>query len=139
MSISAGTGMWLSAMAIRFRDVKLAMPFAIRMLMFSAPIVYSASSIPENYRLLYSLNPIVGVIEGYRACLLGTPMPWPYIWPGLITSVLLLCSGALYFKRMERVFGYHHALGIYLPGFRYCLNPSGQRRTIFQTNGACVC
>jgi len=102
--IPAGVGMWLSALAIRFRDVKHAMPFMIRMLIYSAPIVYSASSIPEKYRLIYSLNPIVGVIEGYRACLLGTPIPWNYILPGILTSILLLVSGAFYFKRMERVF-----------------------------------
>jgi lipopolysaccharide transport system permease protein len=104
MSIPAGIGMWLSALAIRFRDVKHAMPFVIRMLIYSAPIVYSASSIPKTYRIIYSLNPIVGVIEGYRACLLGTTVPWPFIWPGIITAVILLSSGALYFKRMERVF-----------------------------------
>jgi lipopolysaccharide transport system permease protein len=102
--IPAGIGMWLSALAIRFRDVKLAMPFAIRMLIYSAPIVYSASSIPEAYRMIYSLNPIVAVIEGFRSCLLGTPVPWAFIWPGVITTVLLLIGGALYFKRMERVF-----------------------------------
>jgi lipopolysaccharide transport system permease protein len=104
MSIAAGVGMWLSAMAIRFRDVKFAMPFAIRMLMYSAPIVYSASSIPEKYRIIYSLNPLTSAIEGFRACLLGTPMPWSYIWPGMITAAILLISGAFYFKRMERVF-----------------------------------
>ncbi len=104
MSISAGIGMWLSALAIRFRDVKFAMPFAIRMLMYTAPVVYSASSIPEKWRLVYYLNPIVGVIEGFRACLLGTPMPWTYIWPGIITGSLLLLIGAFYFKRMEHVF-----------------------------------
>jgi len=102
--IPAGIGMWLSAMAIRFRDVKYAMQFAIQLLMYSAPIVYSASSISEAYRTVYSLNPIVGVIEGYRACLLGTPVPWPFIWPGIITAVVLFVSGGLYFKRMERVF-----------------------------------
>lgn len=104
ISIPMGVGMWLSAMAIRFRDVKYAMPFVIQMLMFSAPIVYSASSISEKYRILYSLNPIVGVIEGFRACLLGTPMPWSFIWPGIITTFIILISGAVYFKRMERVF-----------------------------------
>ena len=104
MSITAGVGMWLSAMAIRYRDVKFAMAFGVRMLMYTAPIVYSASAIPENYRIIYSLNPIVAVIEGYRACLLGTPVPWLYIWPGVITATILLISGALYFKRMERVF-----------------------------------
>jgi homopolymeric O-antigen transport system permease protein len=104
MSISAGIGMWLSAMAIRFRDVKHAMPFAVRMLMYTAPIVYSASAIPEKYRIIYSLNPIVAVIEGFRACFLGIPVPWPFIWPGSITAAILLISGGLYFKRMERVF-----------------------------------
>jgi lipopolysaccharide transport system permease protein len=104
MAISLGIGMWLSALAIRYRDVKHSMRFLIRMLMYSAPIVYSASSIPEKYRLLYSLNPIVAAIEGIRASILGTPMPWTYILPGVFTSVLLLLSGAFYFKRMERVF-----------------------------------
>jgi lipopolysaccharide transport system permease protein len=104
MSISTGIGMWLSAMAIRFRDIKHAMGFVIRMLMYTAPIVYSASTIPENYRFIYSLNPIVGVIEGFRACLLGMPVPWLYIWPGTITAAVILISGTFYFKRMERVF-----------------------------------
>jgi lipopolysaccharide transport system permease protein len=103
MSIPLGIGLWLSSLAIRFRDIRQAMPFFIQMLMYSAPIVYSASSISESYRIIYSLNPIVGVIEGYRACLLGTPMPWLYIWPGMLTAIILLISGALYFKRMERI------------------------------------
>jgi lipopolysaccharide transport system permease protein len=104
MSISAGVGFWLSAMAIRFRDWRLAMPFIIRMLMYTAPIVYSASSIPDNYRFVYSLNPIVGIIEGFRACFLGIPFQWPFIWPGVIANLILLISGLMYFKRMERVF-----------------------------------
>lgn len=103
MSIPLGIGLWLSSLAIRFRDVKHAMPFCIQMLMYSAPIVYSASSIPEAYRVIYSLNPIVSVIEGYRACLLGMPIPWLYVLPGMITTLLLVVSGAFYFKRMERL------------------------------------
>lgn len=97
-------GMWLSSLAIRFRDVRYATQFLVRMLIYSAPIVYSASSIPQKYRIIYSLNPIVAVIEGYRACLLGTPIPWLYVWPGITTAIFLLISGALYFKRMEHVF-----------------------------------
>ena len=104
MIIAAGVGMWFSAMAIRFRDVKLAMPFVIRMLMYTAPIVYSASSISETYRTIYSLNPFVSVIEGFRACLLGTPLQWQFILPGMTIAIILLVSGAFYFKRMERVF-----------------------------------
>jgi lipopolysaccharide transport system permease protein len=104
ISIPAGMGMWLSALAIRFRDVKHAMPFFVRMLIYSAPIVYSAASIPDTYRILYSLNPIVGVIEGFRASLLGTSMPWTYIWPGIVTAAFIFIGGAFYFKRMERIF-----------------------------------
>ena len=101
--IPVAVGIWLSSLAIRFRDVRFAMTFIIRMLMYSAPIVYTASSVPEKYRLIYSLNPIVGVIEGIRASVLGTPFLWQYILPGIITLIILLFSGLLYFKRMERV------------------------------------
>jgi lipopolysaccharide transport system permease protein len=104
VAVPLGISLWLSALAIRFRDVKFAMPFIMRMLIYSAPIVYSATAIPEKWRLVYSLNPIVGVIEGYRACLLGTDIPWMFILPGIITSVLLVVGGLLYFHRMEKVF-----------------------------------
>lgn len=101
---TASAGFWLSAMAIRFRDVKHAMPFVIRMLMYTAPIVYSASSIPDNYRIYYSLNPLVSVIEGIRSSLLGLPFNWNYIIPGAMISLLLFASGLIYFNRMERIF-----------------------------------
>ena len=102
--IAAGVGMWLSAVAIRYRDVKFAMPFILKMLIYSAPIVYSASSIPSNYRFIYSLNPIVGIIEAFRATLLGTAMPWEFIWPGFMVAVFLFVTGVLYFKKMEQFF-----------------------------------
>ena len=104
MAIPAGIGLWFSSLAIRYRDVKFAMPFVIRMLIYSAPILYPLSAIPEQYRSVYALNPIVGVIEGYRACLLGMPMPWEYILPGSLVALLVLMFGAIYFRRMERVF-----------------------------------
>ncbi len=104
MLVPTGIGMWLAALAIRYRDVRFAMTYMIKLLIYSAPILYSASSIPENLRFWYSLNPIVAVIEGFRACLLGGPIEWQFIIPGLITAVLLFLSGAAYFRRMERVF-----------------------------------
>jgi lipopolysaccharide transport system permease protein len=104
MAVPAGIGLWFSSLAIRYRDVKFAMPFVIRMLIYSAPILYPISAIPEQYRFFYSLNPIVGVIEGYRAALLGMPMPWEYILPGALVALLVLIFGAIYFRRMERVF-----------------------------------
>lgn len=102
-SIPAAIGLWLSSLAIRFRDIKHAIPFLLQLLIYTAPIVYSASTIPEKYRIIYSFNPIVGVIEGFRASLLGTPLPWPFIWPGIITAIFLVLSGAYYFRRMERI------------------------------------
>lgn len=101
--VPSGIGLWLSSLAIRYRDVNHAMSFIIQMLVYTAPIVYSASSIPEKYRIIYSLNPIVGIIEGFRACLLGTSVPWSYILPGVITSTILIITGAIYFKRMEKI------------------------------------
>jgi lipopolysaccharide transport system permease protein len=104
VAIPAGIGFWLSALSVRFRDVKHGMPFFVRMLIYSAPIVYSASSIPENYRLLYSINPIVGTIEGFRACFLGTAIPWMYIAPGILFTFVIFFSGLIYFKKMENIF-----------------------------------
>ena len=104
MCVPAGIGLWLSSLAIRFRDVKFVMTYILKMLIYSAPIVYSASSIPENIRFFYSLNPIVAVIEGYRACLLGTDIPWEFILPGTVTAIVILMSGAMYFKKTERYF-----------------------------------
>lgn len=102
--VPTGLGMWLAALAIRYRDIKFAMTYVIKLLIYSAPILYTASVIPTEIRFWYSLNPIVAVIEGFRSCLLGTPFEWLYIVPGLIMSVVLFLSGALYFRRMERVF-----------------------------------
>jgi len=104
MLIPTGIGMWLSALAIRYRDVKFAMTYMIKLLIYSAPILYSAASIPDNLRFWYSLNPIVAVIEGFRVSLLGGQIEWQFILPGLFVSVLIFLSGAIYFRRMERVF-----------------------------------
>lgn len=104
MAIPAGIGLWLSAMSVRFRDVKHAMPFFVRMLIYSAPIVYSASSIADSYRFIYSINPIVGTIEGFRACLLGIPLQWQHIVPGIISTFIILITGLFYFKKMEKTF-----------------------------------
>ena len=104
MIIALGPGLWLSTLTVRFRDVQHAMPFVIRMLMFAAPIVYPLTVIPEKYRLLYALNPIVGAIDGFRACALGLNPDWMSIWPGMVTASILLISGAMYFTKMEKIF-----------------------------------
>lgn len=105
MLTSAGLGMWLTALAIQYRDVKYGIKFATQLLMYASPVVYPASLVPEHYRLLYGINPMAGVIEGFRAALLGTrPMPWDLIAVGSITALVIAVSGALYFRRKERIF-----------------------------------
>ena len=105
MLTALGLGMWLTALAVQFRDVKYGMNFMVRILMYAAPVVYPVSLIPEKYRLIYGLNPMAGVIEGFRAALLGArPMPWGLIAIGTATAFLIAISGAMYFSRMERVF-----------------------------------
>ena len=107
-----GVGMWLSALAIRYRDVRHGIQFLVQLLMYAAPVVWPASLITERFpewgatiRLAYGLYPMAGVIEGFRAALLGTgPMPWDLIAMGSLSAIVLVVTGALYFQRMERVF-----------------------------------
>jgi lipopolysaccharide transport system permease protein len=101
---SLGIGMFLSAMAVKYRDVKHALTFVVQILMYAAPVVYSTSAVPAHYQSLYILNPMVGVIEGFRAAFLDRPMPWDWIWPGSIVAVVLFVFGIFYFRRMERIF-----------------------------------
>ena len=106
---SAGIGMWLSSLSIQYRDVKFAVGFITSFLLYAAPVVFPASLVLDNfgysYYLLYGLYPMAGVIEGFRASLLGfKPMPWDLITMGAISSVIFFISGALYFKRTERIF-----------------------------------
>jgi lipopolysaccharide transport system permease protein len=105
MLTAAGLGMWFTAMAIQYRDISYAMGFFVQLLMYAAPVVYPASLIPEKYQLFYSINPMVGVIEGFRAALLGTrPMPWEFIGIGALVALVLFVSGAVYFRFKERIF-----------------------------------
>ena len=105
MLTASGVGMWLSALAIQYRDVRLAIPFIAQLLMYAAPVVWPASLIPQQLRPLYGLYPMAGVIEGFRSALLVTnPMPWDLILPGTLSAVLIALSGAFYFRRMERIF-----------------------------------
>lgn len=102
---SAGIGMLLSALAIQYRDIKHAIPFLAQVLMYAAPVVWPVSLIPSEYRLLYGLFPMAGVIEGFRSSLLGTtPMPWDLVWTGSLSAVGVAVLGALYFRRTERIF-----------------------------------
>jgi lipopolysaccharide transport system permease protein len=102
---ASGIGMWLSALAIQYRDIKFAVPFLTQLLLYAAPVVWPVSLVPSAYRLVYGLYPMAGVIEGFRSALLVTnPMPWDLLAIGTFSTLLILFSGALYFRKMERVF-----------------------------------
>ncbi|GMQ29553.1 ABC transporter permease [Algoriphagus confluentis] len=101
---SLGIGMFLSALAVKYRDVKHALTFLVQLLLYAAPVVYSTSAVPAEYQKFYILNPMVGVIEGFRAAFLNRPMPWEWIWPGSIVAVVVFVFGMMYFRKMERTF-----------------------------------
>jgi lipopolysaccharide transport system permease protein len=105
LTTSLGVGLWLSAMNVHFRDVRYAVPFLTQFWMFATPIAYPSTLLPEPWRTVYGLNPMVGVVEGFRWALLGTDTaPGPMIAASSLTAALLLVSGAYYFRRMERTF-----------------------------------
>jgi lipopolysaccharide transport system permease protein len=102
---SLGVGLWLSAMNVQFRDVQYVIPFLTQLWLFATPIAYPSSLLPERWRVVYALNPMVGVVEGFRWALLGTDtVPGPMITVSTLIALVLIISGAFYFRRMEKTF-----------------------------------
>ena len=102
---SLGVGIWLTAMNVQFRDVRHAVPFLVQAWLFATPIAYPSSLLSEPWRTLYGINPMAGVIEGFRWALLGTKtVPGPIIFVSTLVAVGLLISGAFYFRRVEKSF-----------------------------------
>ncbi|RMG47007.1 MAG: ABC transporter permease [Acidobacteria bacterium] len=102
---AAAAGVWLAALNVRYRDVRYTIPFLAQLWMFATPVVYPASLVPPAWRALYALNPMVGVVEGFRWCLIpGTPAPGSLAVISAAAGTALLLSGVLYFQRVERTF-----------------------------------
>lgn len=105
---ASGIGMWLSALAVQYRDVKFALPFLLNLLMFAAPVVFSSTLILEKgkvFYMLYGLYPMTGIIEGFRSALIGVnPMPWELIGIGSFSTLAIFLGGLMYFRKMERIF-----------------------------------
>jgi lipopolysaccharide transport system permease protein len=100
-----GVSVWLSALDVQYRDVRYAVPFFMQVWLFASPVIYSAADVPEPWRPVLALNPMTGVIEGFRWALLGTGDPPLGALAGSIAIVVVLVStGLLYFRRMERTF-----------------------------------
>jgi lipopolysaccharide transport system permease protein len=104
LATSLGIGLWLSALNVQYRDFQYTIPFLIQLGLFASPVVYPASLVPESVRFLYGLNPMAGVIEGFRWALLGTEMPGAMILVSVGMVVILLVSGAFYFRKMEQYY-----------------------------------
>lgn len=99
-----GVGLWLGALNVQYRDVGYLVPFLSQIWMYATPVVYPSSMIPERWRLLYGLNPMAGVVEGFRWALLDTNPPGSMLAVSVLVTVVLLISGAFYFRRMEKIF-----------------------------------
>lgn len=104
LATSLGIGLWLSAFNVKYRDFQYTIPFLIQLGLFASPVVYSASLVPESVRFLYGLNPMAGVIEGFRWALLGTAMPGAMVLVSVGVVLVVLVSGAFYFRRMEQYY-----------------------------------
>jgi lipopolysaccharide transport system permease protein len=105
LATALGAGLWLSALNVQYRDVKYTVPFLAQFWMYSTPVVYPSSLLEEPWKTIYGLNPMVGVVEGFRWALLGvkTP-PGPMLWVSVVAAAALLVSGAFFFRRMEKTF-----------------------------------
>lgn len=98
-------GIWLTALNVKYRDVGMAVPFLIQTWMYLCPIIYSSSAVPERFRMIYGLNPMVGVIEGFRWCLIGTDPPnWGMMAVSMIMTILVLVASLVYFRKVENTF-----------------------------------
>jgi lipopolysaccharide transport system permease protein len=103
---SFGIGLWIAALMVQYRDFRFIVPFIVQFGLYISPVGFQTSVIPPHFRLLYSLNPMVGIIDGFRWCILGTTSA--IFWPGLAISIaevlIFVTSGISYFRKTERTF-----------------------------------
>ncbi|MBC7850815.1 MAG: ABC transporter permease [Chitinophagaceae bacterium] len=99
-----GTGLYITALNVKYRDFRYIIPFIVQFGLYVSPVGISSSRIPEKWRLLYALNPMVGVIDGFRWCLLGDPIHWPSFFMSLTIILLFVWLGVWYFRKTEKSF-----------------------------------
>jgi lipopolysaccharide transport system permease protein len=102
--LALGVGMWMSALNVRYRDIRYALPFLIQLWMFASPIIYPVSMLPAKWRWLLALNPLTGIIAGFRASLFGLPLDWQALGISTGITLVLLVYSAFSFRRMEKSF-----------------------------------
>ena len=102
--LAVAVGLWTSALDVQYRDIRHALPFAIQLTMFATPIIYPAGLVPSRWRWALNLNPLTGIIEGYRAAFFGRPFDWGALAISAAITFALLFYAAYYFRRVERTF-----------------------------------
>ena len=102
--VAFGVGMWLAALNVKYRDVRYALPFLIQMWMFATPIIYPSSLVPDQWRWALALNPLTGIVEGYRAALFGGALDWGMLGISTVITLVVFFSCAFVFRRMEKQF-----------------------------------
>lgn len=101
---AAGVGMWMSALNVKYRDIRYALPFMVQIGMFATPVIYPLSIVPEKWRWLMALNPLAGLIEGFRSASFGKPFDWTSIGISAVVTIGVLIFAAYNFRKMERSF-----------------------------------
>ncbi|MFZ0064364.1 MAG: ABC transporter permease [Pyrinomonadaceae bacterium] len=102
--LAVGVGMWLSALNVKYRDIRFAMPFAIQLWLFVSPVIFPANILPEKWRWVMELNPLTGIIEGYRSSVFGRPINWTALGISTVITLLILIYASYSFRRMEKTF-----------------------------------
>jgi lipopolysaccharide transport system permease protein len=104
MVLALGVGMWMSALNVKYRDVRFALPFLTQIWMFLSPVIYPLSGLPPKIKLVLMINPVTGIVEGFRSALFGLPFKWPAILISAALAVIILIYAAFWFRRMEKQF-----------------------------------
>lgn len=104
MITALGVGMWLAVLNVRYRDIRYIVPFLSQIWFYATPVVYSSSLLEEPWRTLYGLNPMVGVVDGFRWALLGQKPPGPMLWLSILVALIIFISGWIYFSKRETTF-----------------------------------
>jgi|SRR5580765_117714 len=104
MLLALGVGMWMSALNVKYRDVRFALPFITQIWFFLTPVIYPISSLPKKVKLVIMINPMSGLVEGIRSALFGLPVKWTALGVSTVLTLSVLIFGALWFRRMEREF-----------------------------------
>ena len=103
---TVGLSLWMSALNVQYRDVRYVVPFIVQLGLYVSPVGFASSVVANDWRMLYSLNPMVGVIDGFRWCVIGGDVSfyWPSLWLSIAVTVVLLVTGSLFFLKAERKF-----------------------------------